>query len=130
MTDPALAGALLVSALAAAFVAVFRRGLAVAVIFTAVTWGLYYLTRNPHAGATILLAAGLFAVNRYGILHLIRYGSAAFVFAAITWTNLQAGMLLPAAVGNAAGRMVRLVALLWAAYVAWRLVRERLGYLT
>jgi hypothetical protein len=128
--DPALWGLGLWAVLCVAVVGgIFRRPPVTVAAWAASGVGFYLLGRNPHLGVTVLLALALWVVNRYGILHLIRYGGMAFLFAAIVWTNITGGMFLPSAVGNAADRMVWLVALIWGTFTVWQIVRGKLGYL-
>jgi hypothetical protein len=128
--DPALAGVLLWTGLALAAGILLRRAPATLLVWVAAGWALYYLKASPYAAGTVLLALGLWVVHRWGLRHLLLYGGLALVFAAVAWVNVAAGMLLPAALGDATGRTVRVVALVAAAFVAWRVVTGRLGYLT
>jgi hypothetical protein len=128
--DPALAGVLTWTAVALVAGVLLRRAPTTLLIWAGAGWGFYLLGRNPYAAGTVLLILAMWVVHRYGLRHLLLYGALAFVFAAVTWVNLASGMLLPAAVGNAVGRTVRFVAFTATAYVGWRIVTHRLGYLT
>lgn len=129
-SDPALAGAVLWTALAVVAGGIAHRSPATIGTWAAVGWGFYLLTANPYAGATVLLAVALWIIHRWGLRHLLLYGGGAFVFATITWVNIISGMLLPAALGNAAARMVWFTAFTYGAFILWRLATQRLGYLT
>jgi hypothetical protein len=127
--DPALAGVLTWTGLALVAGVLLRRAPATLLTWAGAGWGFYLLGRNPYAAITVLLILAMWVVHRYGLRHLLLYGALAFVFATVTWVNLASGMLLPAAVGNAVGRTVRFVAFTATAYVGWRIVTHRLGYL-
>jgi hypothetical protein len=127
--DPALAGVLLWTALALVAGLLLRRSPAALLLWAGAGWGFYLLGRNPYAAITVLLVLAMWIVHRYGLRHLLLYGALAFVFATVTWVNLASGMLLPAALGDAVGRTVRFVAFTATAYVGWRIVTHRLGYL-
>jgi hypothetical protein len=128
--DPALAGVLTWTALCLVLFGWLGRRPGAALLAAGAGWGFYLLVHNPYAGVTVLLALGMWVVHRYGLRHLLLYGGLALVFAAVAWVDVAGGMLLPAALGDAAGRTVRVVALVAAVFVAWRLVTGRLGYLT
>jgi hypothetical protein len=128
--DPALVGVLVWTALALVAGVLLRRSPAALLTWAGVGWGCYLLVGNPYAGITVLLLLGMWVVHRYGLRHLLLYGGLAFVFATITWVDVAAGMLLPAAFADAAARTARFVAFAAAAYVLWRLATQRVNYLT
>jgi hypothetical protein len=119
------------SAIALAAGILTRRHPATIGIWAAAGWVPYLLVHYPYAGGTVALAIGWVAVHRYGWRHLLLWGGLGSLYSLMVWARISyGGVDFGAAALDAAGRTLRFAVFTALCWWAWRLMHDRVSYVT
>jgi hypothetical protein len=108
-----------------------RRHPATIAVWAAAGWVPYLLVHYPYAGGTVALAVGWVAVHRYGWRHLLLWGGLGSLYSLMVWARISyGGVDFGAAALDAAGRTLRFAVFTALCWWAWRLMHDRVSYVT